>query len=824
MPQKVIKFGGINRRVNEFKNSGACEELINLRPGVEGGFRVIRPKHKLVSGIYYRKVYEHSFGDTSNIIVVDNAGVIYWIDKTGERKQQIAFVASDVEIATAGNVLVAYSESKKEQRVFKFEDDTYEAYNVSFRRIVDAYIEYSPYSYTEGTTYTAVSDDTTPPSLNQALGQAASGFNNVNTNGLCGVAVVGCAYELEDGSEYWSTAFAVANSADVPTHNDPMIGTVDSAKAVVVTGALGVKFCIKFAEGEKAKGIKRINVYSTKAVMPYDITGTAGSPEVKSVSLEELNLAGQVMHYQGSIDVDGTEDFLSLDFGTELSAEKVMDVLPGCVDRIGNMVSYNNRFHYYRSEIQHVIQAPTVSRAPADSVIDLAGQLTYSEWIAYVKFDKGWKLIDNVYRLVDGAPLDIIYPMIGIEEIAFVKAKRTDDGTFHVPYSEMFYVKLKESSAYNYSYAFNVKPSIEDGGHFESDMESANQIWNKDFVYDKKVFWKKEANSINVSAQYNPFVFPVEYSYLFSGEIRDITTSYIPISATQIGQYPITVFTTNGIYSLEQGNGAVLYVSTVPLQPLVIEGKAVATPYGTFFKSSKNLYVLSGREVANMSAVLDGERETAIRDLDAYKVLCRTYGVFHDFSFSLSREDFDEHIVDATLAYDPLQNELYINSGHPNYKYSYVLNLDTKMYHKVSRRYYVAQNGGRYAIEEIGNNDLSVVSLHDEDKTTQPILLQSRPLSLEEYYTHIQRLLMHVDVHLQGEQYLCLSVFASDNLYDWKCIMSSQKKETILRQIRTNKAPKSYRDYIILITGMVDTNTDLSDIIADYTVVNRRLG
>jgi hypothetical protein len=386
----------------------------------------------------------------------------------------------------------------------------------------------------------------------------------------------------------------------------------------------------------------------------------------------------------------------------------------------------------------------------------------------------------------------------------------------------MFYVKLKESSAYNYSYAFNVKPSIENAGQFESDMAAVNQEWGRDFVYDKKVFWKKETNSINVSAQYNPFVFPVEYSYIFSGEIRDITTSYIPISATQIGQYPITVFTTNGIYSLEQGNGAVLYVNTVPLQPLVIEGKAVATPYGTFFKSSKNLYVLSGRDVANMSAVLDGERETAIRDLDAYKVLCRTYGVFHDFSFSLSREDFDEHIVDATLAYDPLQNELYINSGHPNHEYSYVLNLDTKMYHKVSRRYYVAQNGGRYAIEE--TYKLSIVSLHDEDKTTQPILLQSRPLSLEEYYTHIQRLLMHVDVHLQGEQYLCLSVFASDNLYDWKCIMSSQKKETILRQIRTNKAPKSYRDYIILITGMVDTNTDLSDLIADYTVVNRRLG
>ena len=160
-------------------------------------------------------------------------------------------------------------------------------------------------------------------------------------------------------------------------------------------------------------------------------------------------------------------------------------------------------------------------------MIDLAGQLTYSEWIAYVKFDKGWKLIDNVYRLVDGAPLDIIYPMIGIEEIAFVKAKRDADDTFYVPYTDMFYVKLKESSAYNYSYAFNVKPSIEDAGHFESDMAAVNQEWGRDFVYDKKVFWKKETNSINVSAQYNPFVFPVEYSYLFSGESLSFSTNHI---------------------------------------------------------------------------------------------------------------------------------------------------------------------------------------------------------------------------------------------------------------------------------------------------------
>ena len=44
------------------------------------------------------------------------------------------------------------------------------------------------------------------------------------------------------------------------------------------------------------------------------------------------------------------------------------------------------------------------------------------------------------------------------------------------------------------------------------------------------------------------------------------------------------------------------------------------------------------------------------------------------------------------------------------------------------------------------------------------------------------------------------------------------------KHIRTNKAAKSYKDYVILINGYVSTDTDISDLIADYTVVQRRLG
>jgi hypothetical protein len=97
-------------------------------------------------------------------------------------------------------------------------------------------------------------------------------------------------------------------------------------------------------------------------------------------------------------------------------------------------------------------------------------------------------------------------------------------------------------------------------------------------------------------------------------------------------------------------------------------------------------------------------------------------------------------------------------------------------------------------------------------------------MPIEAFFTHIQRLILLADARLKNNQYFTISVFGSDNLNDWKCIISSQKMDTAFRQIRTNRAAKSYRDYVVLITGMVNPDTDISDLIADYTVVNRRLG
>lgn len=818
MPQKVLQFTGINRHTNKFNGAGECEELINLRPVPGGGHRVTKYKHPVEQDIQYDQFFEHSWGEYYNQIVVMDGHVIWKNTDTGNAKTITdEFSGLAVSLSFAGNVLMVYCKEVTKQLVFKFEDGGYKESTVIIDPIKAIKVNYGMTSRLQYL-HSVTVEDNTEGAYNDAMIRAASGYYGEFPYGLCGAAIIGCTYELDDGSEIWSTAFVLANT----TRGGIGAPVIDQdKKKLSVPGYSKVSLSVTFEE-ITSSNVRKVNIYSTRPVYPYELhMNSLQEISSEEISLEDAGLQGMQMYYQGSVKpAEGTVT-IGLKFGTELSAGDLMDVDAGCIERVGQAISYNNRFHFYKSEVDHIVQFPTLSNEYVENESDA----TY--WIAYAKLNDRWILINKIYRFKEDEVQDIIYPMSGVKKLIFVKADKSTSGQIvsgiTVPYEECFEVNLKDSTAYNYSYAFGVTPTIvivADGWYDQ--IAEEGQIWNHAQAngFTEKVHWKSETNAINVSAPYNPFVFPVEYSYGFGGEIIDIVTSYLPVSAVQYGQYPITVFTTNGIYALEQGNGSVLYGNIVPLQPYILDGPALATPAGTFFVSSKNLYLLAGREALCVSIALNGKRELNLRNLDSYNALC------FDLAQMITKEDFEDYLASVTLFYDTFQNELWVCSRNMITPYSYVFNLDTKMFYKSHNKYTSQQIASRYAIEFnclYGNS--SLVDVYDEnDGANMPILLQSRPLPLEVFYTHIQRMMMFADAELTGDNKLCVSVFGSDNLQDWKCIISAQKKDVILKQIRTNKAAKSYRDYIILISGSVASGTDLSDLIVDYTVVQRRLG
>ena len=813
MPQKILKFTGINRRVNEFQGSGTCEELINLRP-TDAGYEVVRPKKIKFQDVDY-DVYNHVFADKSLFVgvVPGSTFEVFLIADDGSRTEVDVFQGSDTEysIVFLGNKMVISNYNVV--RCYSYKNGSYVNENADTPADLD--ITYTVSSgYGSSAEASLSTSDLRSKEFVDSVQKywSAAAAQSSKKDETFGPVMVAFNFSLTDGTEFWTNKWIYVNPFQylpIGDNGKHMIYYESGSSKKFTFYSYKLTFKISKIESlAEGSMIDEVNVYATRPMFPYnpDTITQATTPSVHAkevyatvAGMEDLGITKELLYYQKSIKMSqlrsGDVTF-TLNFDPGQAGEKVLEIDNGPMTRSGKMVSLNNRAHAYDSYTtlapQSVVCLTDKSSAfyekDAYVYIECANQTAVLKTKAFVPYDGQGSTSCKIF---------CCYPDARAKKILI----------YHHGLSTYSTIDLQQSSSYNYAWGEAQYPG--------SLVSLGNIRQTSSIVY--------EPNAINVSEQYNPFVFDVKHSYSVGGKILDMTTAYLPISATEISRYPVNIFTTEGIYALEQGTGESLYGSVTPLQPMVIQGKAIATPKGTFFVSSNNLYVLTGQEAADVSSVLKGELERGVRSTLAFKNLCRGSSV-HDFTHSLSNEDFDSFIRDVSLAYDQLHDELHISSNDDDMQYAFVLNLGTMAYHKVDRKLMQHNGNSRYAIE-IDGSKRNVVDLHTEEKKERPILLLSRPLSLEILYTHIQRLVMLVDTKLSGDtQKLLLSVFAGDNLYDWKCITSAQKANTTLAHIRANKAPKSYKYYTILINGTVPTDTDISDIIADYTIVKRRLG
>lgn len=815
MPQKAIRFKGINRKMNEFQCSGECEELINMRP-TPSGLEIVKQKLTKRTGVNF-DVYSHTFGDNSFIVgvVPENNYEICYIDNAGTLRliDEFEGYGADYSIAFLGNQILVYHNG--EMHAYAYKGGKYVTIDASIPDLDISYTVSTGFGYSEETQITSSDPDSNEfKSEVQKHWSAALGQNS-RTDEAFGPVLVAFNMTMSDGSEFWTNKWIYVNPFLYLPHGENGRNMIyyeysDGTKHFTFN-SFGIRFRIarkQFSPSGVENMVKKVNVYATRPLFPYNInsmqavTNNVHSREIYATAagMSDSGITKQLLYYQKSFDVSQIEEgevSFTLDFGEAQAGEKVLEVDNGPVRRAGRMVSYNNRLHVFDSYSTIMPQTVVCLSDAGDA---------FFERDAYVYLESGGDTA--VVRTTAMVPIDGTGSMVHKIYCCYPDA-RAKKILIAVPNTSSYSaVSLEPSDRYNFAWG---------EGKYPDTLVSGSSI----SLTGGSIH---EANTINVSEQFNPFVFPVEYSYGVGGKIIDLATSYLPISSTQVGQYPLTVFTTAGIYALEQGNGAVLYGNMTPLQPLVIKGKATTTPYGTFFVSAGHLYLLSGREQVNLSYVLGADGEYRLRENLAYrKMYCDPDGRFHNVEPVLSSETFEEFMDDVSLTYDQLHNELYICSRRPQSEYSYVLNLDTKAFHKVSRRYFSLQNGSRYAMDGTEGRR-NIIDMHIEHEGEEHVFLQSRPMTIEMLYTHLQRLLLLVDANLDDYHYLCLSVFASDNLHDWRCIATSQKQGVDLRQIRTNRAAKSYKDYIVVLSGFVNTDTDISDLIADYTVVNRRLG
>lgn len=737
MPASNITFNGINRTVSDFSNSGSCEELINLRP-TDTGLHPVKDFEVMMDNIPWLYVWEHKIGPHTKYIAmrvnVTNNGkdISFWqIDENGYAignalytlTAGLDFDEASVHFATMGNIFtisIADSATGTYRNIsYQWKDEAY----VSVTSEADTVTEIlSGATLNQGDieAFTTESSYTTEGGVNKLLAMDSinDAFNILeaeNPSVAFGRFLVALCLRTTDGEEFWTsrwmgnnmdTAIKVDslqntdfNLADLltntstptwyePTYVENKVGCLvwNGSRARVRLGGCSYSITLPAVSVGENSILKEICVYVSRPER-YISTEDSSALQYRNVNGVDDDLIWyapirdnegyspekQLLYLQERIPIRSLKDAgrtIDLKFGgVSQTTGRTLEVDAGLVTRYGNILSYNNRLHYYGSTSQTYVTQP--------SFITDGTSVTPATLLVLIRFLKGdgSSVVMNAGTMtLDSTPTHIIYPDSRVQTIYLAPALSLQD-------PNMYQIDMQPSDRYNFAYG-TTPDLITADASLMAELRTAST--SSSFLTD-------EPQDLNVTEQYNPFVFDVAHSYRAPGTILDVQPQMVAVPDVSFGDYPLNIFTDRGVYALLQGDGNVLYGALRPVSNLVSKTNSAVTDMGTFFVAAGGLYLLSGRTAVLVSEALHEGPHNYIRSSEAYQTLTRS-NVLYNIEQYESKVPFDEFIGNCVLSFNPYRAELIVSN--PNYEYSYVLSLKYRQWFKITHKFTQSTVGG----------------------------------------------------------------------------------------------------------------------------------
>ena len=896
-------YQGINRAVSDYAGSRACEELINLRP-TEGGVVPVRDFTAKMTNKPFLKFFVHHTTSGDKYIVLrtvadgDDVSVQY-VDENGTLVQvlfgPIEFMGDPtvdaIHFATAGNELLISvcdrAESVFANRAYTWKDGVYQE--------MEANVPSVTFSVSDGTdletatqSIPALTQDSESTDALQAVDNAINAIQENNPELCLGPVIIAVAFKTKDGNTFWTggwtlydpikkigttsppymTGSDLNQTYTAPLYTD-FLAEHDGHAYVINDGhsdsygwlghegrqldqirVYGTKVTLTFPAitgwNEDTSIVQSVEVYCSKPV-PYLDTATAGDGfkwriwdrdmgmYVFNIMLaqkkyEDMDLIGQLLYHQASIQMSALSSgsqTVTLSFGGNIQmSEDTLDTDAGALKRYGRVLSYNARFHYFDS-VSHIdvgkpyfLYSSTGTSATANLFARYA-DANHSE-LVYLGTTSGYL----------GPAYMVIAPSLNIKEVIVYAPGNSASQRMIYTY------RMDESPSYNFTFHI--------GG-----PNAASQITGTAPELEALIrggvvgITTEEPDAINVTEQYNPFVFLVEHSYKAPGNIIDVLPQMAGIVDASYGRDPLNVFTERGLYALTQGSANVLYGAFLPLSNLKARRGGIPLESGIYFLADGGLWLVSGRQVVLMSEALNLGPHKYVRDCTGYKKLSGTdtdyspipapANPYYDVSPHLSRVEFKDFVNGGRLAYNRFRMELFV--CNPAYQYTYVLSLKYRQWFKVSKRLW-QDDPGSPLVNTFGSiaGTISILDMSNEstgDSDSILIHLQSRPFSMGYQYSHVHRIVAMVRAMLPTSGHrLAVGLYGSDDLQHWKLLAYAKRSgganPLFLSQVRTTSSARSWRYYTVCIGGYIpvdqDFPTDVGPVIVDYEPVIRRIG
>ena len=183
-------------------------------------------------------------------------------------------------------------------------------------------------------------------------------------------------------------------------------------------------------------------------------------------------------------------------------------------------------------------------------------------------------------------------------------------------------------------------------------------------------------NRLALSEMDNPFVFPLGQRIRFTAEIVDSIPITTALSSGQFGQFPLYVFTKDGIYSVSLNDEGGLAASHPLSRDVAIEGSVAQLDQAVVFVSSSGVMLVSGSEITKLSPFMDGPRYT-ISEIapigSALRNALITDGFGDLLTISLDTTNFQSFMAGSSPCYDYANKRILFFKNGKNYAYDYSL-------------------------------------------------------------------------------------------------------------------------------------------------------
>ena len=330
-------------------------------------------------------------------------------------------------------------------------------------------------------------------------------------------------------------------------------------------------------------------------------------------------------------------------------------------------------------------------------------------------------------------------------------------------------------------------------------------------------------NILKVSAVDNPFYFPTAQTYKFEGEIVGLASNAEAISTGQFGQYPLFVFTDTGIWAMgvdTSGQGA--YTTQSPFSREVCNGAICPVSGGVVFSTDKGVMVISGGQVADLSAALDGfEVDFFKYNADMWNAIFAKAGK----GAVVNPVPIREYIKSAVIAYNYHYNEIIVSNKAKGY--SYVYSLTNKVWSVVDMVFDLTTN--KYPeLVVLDKGDGAMYTFGDGEAENNVVVI-TRPFTLGSLdFKRIRQAGLRTTY--EGE--LNFYVLGSNDGAEFKCITGKEAAEvkgedgevkTRRDLITAMSRSKQYKYFAIAIAGQMSGRVSMAELLVDAGFANNKI-